>query len=161
MTIAYSFLIMAAASLGMLGIMHKVADHRRCRPEAINLFLFLGAAVVMAVTSLLRLGPEEAVAIKAVAWLTATVCGFLASVAILSFQHGVRFGKISTSWLIINLSTALPTVLSIVIYREAVNARRAVGLILAVVALLVLWLERVREEHSTRHLAGATRAGEP
>jgi drug/metabolite transporter (DMT)-like permease len=159
MAIAYVFLIMAAASLGLLGIMHKVADHRRCRPEAINLFLFMGAAVLMAAASIVRFGPEKAFAMKAAAWLTAAVCGFLASLAILSFQHGVRFGKISTSWLVINLSTALPTALSIVIYHEAVNARRAAGLTLAVVALFILWLERIREEQSAP-LPAAARTGE-
>jgi drug/metabolite transporter (DMT)-like permease len=160
MAIAYVFLIMAAASLGMLGVMHKVADHRRCRPEAINLFLFLGAAIVMAVITLWRLGPAKAFVIPSVACLTATACGFLASLAILSFQHGVRFGKISTSWLIINLSAALPTVLSIVIYREAVSVRRALGLALAVVALLILWLERTREERAAQAPAARERAPE-
>ena len=74
------------------------------------------------------MGPTKVLDIPAPGWLTAVACGFLASVAILNFQHGVRFGKISTSWLIINLSTALPTVLSILIYREAVSVRRALGL---------------------------------
>ncbi len=141
---AYVFLMLAVASLGMLGVAHKIADHRACRPEAINTFLFLGAAVAMAIVSF-GLG-HRLDHIPAVAWVTAITCGFLASLAILNFQHGIRFGKISTSWLVINLSMALPTVLSILIYHEAVSPRRAAGLALTVVALLLLWMERRRDE---------------
>ena len=146
----YLFLIMAAASLGMLGVMHKVADHRRCRPEAINLCLFFGAAVVMLAAAYWQTGATHMLRTPIAAWITATACGFLASLAILAFQQGVRFGKISTSWLVINLSTALPTVLSIAIYHEAVSFRRALGLGLAVVALMILWFERRREERAKR-----------
>jgi drug/metabolite transporter (DMT)-like permease len=59
----------------------------------------------------------------------------------------VHFGKISTSWLIMNLSTALPVILSILIYRETIKWKRALGLTLAVAALLLLWLDRTGEEH--------------
>lgn len=140
-----AFLLLAVISLGTMGVTHKVADHRGCRPEGVNFVLFLGAGVVMLGVTFWRLGPRI-LEIAPVAVLTAMTCGFLSSVAILSFQHGVRFGKISTSWLIMNLSTALPTVLSVLIYGEAVSARRALGLFLAVVALFILWLERKREE---------------
>jgi drug/metabolite transporter (DMT)-like permease len=139
----------------MIGVLHKVADHRRCRPEAINLFIFLGGAVAMSVLSLWRSGLASILDIPAAAWVTATVCGFLASLAILSFQHGVRYGKISTSWLVINLSMALPTVLSIIVYHEAITLRRAIGLLLAVATLLILWRERVREEASGQVMVAA------
>lgn len=150
--IAYAYLMMAVTALGLLGVAHKVADHRHCRPEAINFMIFLVAAAAMSGFSLVRFGPAAALAVPAAAWLTAVICGFLASFATLQFQHGIRFGKISTSWLVINLSTALPTVLSIVIYKEAVTPRRALGLLLALAALFILWLERAREE---RRSAGA------
>jgi len=123
-----------------------LADFRGCHPAAINLFLFLGAASAMWTVSLFRFGAYAMNGFPLVAAAVGAVCGLLASVAILNFQHGIRYGKISTSWLIINLSTALPTVLSILIYRERVSVRRGLGLLLAVAALLLLWLERRREE---------------
>lgn len=141
---AYAFLLMAVGSFGMLGVAHKIADHRGCRAEAINVFLFLGAAIAMALISLTSGHRFDTV--PAIASATALCCGFLASLAILNFQHGIRYGKISTSWLVINLSAALPTVLSIILYHEGVSARRAAGLGLAIVALLLLWLERRRDE---------------
>lgn len=141
------YLLLGVVSFGMLGVLHKVSDHRHCRPEGVNLILFLGAAVSMLAVSVWRTR-AKVIDVPPIAWVTAITCGFLASVAILSFQRGVRFGKISTSWLVINLSTALPTVLSIVIYRESVGIRRSLGLFLAVAALVILWLERTREERA-------------
>lgn len=142
----YGFLFLAVASLGMIGVLHKIADHRRCRPEAINLFIFLGGEVAMCALSSWRFGAARMLDIPRLVWITAATCGLLASLAILSFQRGVRYGKISTSWLVINLSMAIPTVLSIVVYREVITGRRAIGLLLAVLTLLILWWERAREE---------------
>jgi len=147
------FLLLAVVSFGLLGVMHKVADHRGCRPEGANFVLFGGAAFLILSATVFQYGWAKALDVPLAGWVVATGCGFLSSLAILNFQHGVRFGKISTSWLIINLSTALPTVLSILIYHETVSMRRALGLVLAVVALLILWLERTREEKATEGTA--------
>ena len=158
--IPYAYLIMAVAALGLLGVAHKVADHRKCRPEAINFAIFLVAAAVMFGVSLVRFGPGGALAVPPVAWATAITCGLLASFATLQFQHGIRHGKISTSWLVINLSTALPTVMSIFLYKEPVTTRRGLGLVLAMVALFILWLERAREERNAKALETIDLSGE-
>ena len=149
MNYSYLYLAMAVCSLGMLGVLHKVADHRRCGPEAINLFLFLWAGVILSSYSLLRVpGLFTQTPLKAVG--VAAFCGVLACIAILNFQRGIRYGRISTSWLVINLSTIVPTVLSILIYHEVVSPRRALSLILALVSLLLLWLDRRREERAAQ-----------
>ncbi len=155
----YAFLMLAVVAFGTLGILHKVADFRQCRAQAINLFLFLGAAIVMWGAAIATLGSGAVTRIPGLALGVALLCGLLASVAILNFQHGVRYGKISTSWLIINLSTALPTVLSIVMYREHVAPRRLAGLLLAVAALVILWLDRRREERETRNSVSRQKVG--
>ena len=95
-----------------------------------------------------RVGPAAAV-LPLPALLVAALCGTCATLAILNFQHAVRYGKISTSWLLINLSTAVPTVLSIVVYREHVSVKRAFGLGLATIALFLLWYERRQEERAS------------
>ena len=148
MNYSYLYLAMAVCCLGMLGVLHKVADHRRCGPEAINFFLFLCAGVLLASFSLWRVpGLVTQTPLKAVG--VAAVCGVLAGLAILNFQRGIRYGRISTSWLVINLSTIVPTVLSILVYKEVVSPRRALSLLLALVSLLLLWLDRKREEKAT------------
>ena len=145
MNYSYLYLAVAVCSLGMLGVLHKVADHRRCGPEAINLFLFLWAGVILTGFSLWRVpGLFTQTPLKALG--VAAICGVLAGLAILNFQRGIRYGRISTSWLVINLSTIVPTVLAILVYREVVSLRRALSLFLALVSLLLLWLDRRGEE---------------
>ena len=93
-------------------------------------------------------------------YLVAAVCGFLAAVAILAFQAGLRYGKgkIATSWVVINLSTSLPTILSIVIYKEPVSAWKIVGLILVALAVLLLWKDKQIDEAAAARLAPAAAA---
>jgi drug/metabolite transporter (DMT)-like permease len=145
--VRYLYLLMSLGSLGCLGILHKVADHRRCRPSAINLMLFLVAGMLSAIFCVYQLGPA-AIAAPKTALIGGIVCGVFASLAVLLFQHGIRFGKISTSWLIIQLSSAVPTVLSILLYHEAVGIRKACSLMLAVASLMLLWIDRRREERA-------------
>jgi EamA domain-containing membrane protein RarD len=135
----YSFLALAVLCFCGLGLLHKVADFQKCRPSAINAYLFFWACLFTAVYTL-SLGSS----LKAPAAVTgvAVFCGLCASVAILAFQMGIRFGNISTSWLIINLSTGVPTMLSIVIYREAVGLRRGIALVAIVLSLIFLWRDR-------------------
>ena len=59
---------------------------------------------------------------------------------------GVRFGKISTSWLIINLSAAIPAVGSVVLYHEPVSAKKLLVVGLAAVAVLLLWKDKQEDE---------------
>ena len=139
----YSFLALAVLCFCGLGVFHKVADFQKCRPSAINAYLFFWACLFITIYTLF-LGsslktPGEVTGV-------AIFCGLCASVAILTFQIGVRHGNISTSWLVINLSTAVPTVLSIVIYREEVGLRRAVALIAIVLSLIFLWKDKQLEQ---------------
>jgi len=151
---SYFYLALAVCSLGMLGVLHKVADHRRCGPEAINLFLFFWAAMILSGYCLWRIPGLTQTPLKAVG--VAGVCGALAGFAILYFQRGIRYGRISTSWLVINLSTIVPTILAILVYHEVVSFRRAVSLLLALLSLLLLWLDRRREESRSQAAAPAT-----
>ena len=68
--------------------------------------------------------------------------GIAAAVALWLFQKGLRLGHIVTSWLLINLSTAIPTILSIVIYHEPLSSRKVLTLALIVASLLLLWWDR-------------------
>ena len=159
---SYLYLLLAVGSLGCLGVLHKVADHQKCRPAAVNLLLFLVAAVLSSLFCVTSLG-VTAFVVPVSALIGGVVCGVLASLAVLIFQHGVRLGKISTSWLIIQLSASVPTVLSIVFYHEAVGLKKACSLVLAVLSLILLWVDRRREEreaHPVREAAMDAQAAE-
>ncbi|MCW5977920.1 MAG: hypothetical protein KIT09_07570 [Bryobacteraceae bacterium] len=133
-------------SLGGLGLLSKVADRLGCRPAPVNLFLFLWAGLLVLLVSLVYNGVAGTAAVPGTIAGVAIVFGILASVAVLAFLHAVHYGKISTSWLVINLSAALPTVLSVLLYREEVTLRRGASLLLVLVALALLWMDRRAEE---------------
>lgn len=148
MHLGHLFLAMALVALGLIGIFHKVADQYRCRPRAISVSIFFWAGLFTTVY-LLATGKAGLVTeTPGMLYLVAAVCGFLAAAAILAFQAGLRYGKgkIATSWVVINLSTSLPTILSIVIYKEPVSPWKIVGLILVVVAVLLLWKDKQIDE---------------
>lgn len=138
----YLFLILGLVSLGSLGILHKCADFIRCRPSAVNLFLFSWAALLSGAYLMVSAGLIRAVTVPTTVVIVGGICGAVSSVAILALQQALRYGQISTSWLIINLSTAIPTALSVMIYKEQLGIRQALSLLLVVVALLLLWWDR-------------------
>jgi drug/metabolite transporter (DMT)-like permease len=155
---AYLFVLLGLVSLGGLGILHKTADHHQCRPAAVNIFLFVWAGLASAGILLANVGPAQVLSVPWRVMAVAGICGGLGSVAILTLQHALRFGQISTSWLIINLSTAIPTVLSIVIYKEEVGLRRGLSFLLVLIALFLLWRDRRTIELAQRETEPADAA---
>ena len=127
-------------SFGILGVFHKLADVKDASPKAITATLYLSSLVFVAI--------EFAAAQKNTPFVGGRVpgiglaFGLFAGIALLAFQAGIRHGDITTSWLVINLSSAIPTVLSIVIYKEAVTLTKAIALLLIPIAILLLWKER-------------------
>ena len=146
------FVVVALLSLAGLGVTHKVADFRRCKPDSVNVMLFFWAAVMFWGYACFHKSLFQDFSFfppfttKAVIW--AVACGALASIAILTFQTGIRYGRISTSWLVVNLSTALPAVLSLVIYREwrqGIGWQQPVALVLVMVSVILLWRDKALE----------------
>jgi drug/metabolite transporter (DMT)-like permease len=143
MPIGYVFLFGALVGFGLLGIFHKVADHPSCRPRMVTMLLLLCGAVLTGLYTAffdakgLHL-PPKVLAIGAAG-------GMLSSLALFAFQASLRFGKISTSWLIINLCVSVPVILSIVVYRERVTAGKAVGMLLVLIAILLLWWDKKQD----------------
>ena len=83
-------------------------------------------------------------------WM-AVFFGALAVLAFWGFLYGLRFGKISTSWVFMNLSAAVPAVLSAVIYKEKIGFRKLMVLSLVVVSILLLWKDmKERTDSSAR-----------
>lgn len=65
--------------------------------------------------------------------------GVSAGIAILALQTALGFGNIATSWLAVNLSAGLPTLLSIVLYREEVRWWKVLALLLMALSMVLLW----------------------
>jgi drug/metabolite transporter (DMT)-like permease len=152
------YLYCGLLSLGFIGVFHKLGDRLKCRPSAVNLALFFWAALIIAAILLTGGLAPRLLTMPATLYAVGAICGFLASIAILSFQAGLKYGKISTSWVIVNLSLAVPTILSIVVYREHVGAVRLAAMILIIPALLLIWkdkqIDEEREQQDARKSCG-------
>lgn len=131
------------AAFATLGLLHKQADRAGCRPQQITILLFAWSALFSAGT---LLGRGQSLLMPGSVWAIALPSGACAATAILLFQIGVREGKIATSWLIINLSGAIPTLASVLIYREKVGPMKLLALVAMVAAVVLLWLERKHVE---------------
>jgi drug/metabolite transporter (DMT)-like permease len=152
---AYFFMVLGLLSLGGLGVLHKTADYHGCRPSAVNMFLFSWAGLISAAILLAKFWPKGSLSFPWRVMVVSGICGGLGSIAILTLQLALRHGNISTSWLVINLSTAIPTVLSIVIYREEVGLRRGLSFLFVLTALLLLWWDRRKTEMLNQSLQKA------
>jgi len=150
--LGYLFLFLALVSAAGLGICHKVSDLRKCKPSAINVMLFFWASLLYwgYTIGFKAIGQHESLfppfTLKAV--LVAVACGICACFGILTFQIGVRYGRISTSWLIVNLSTLVPAILSLIVYqewREQIRWQQPAALVLVIVSVFLLWRDKAVE----------------
>lgn len=140
----YLWMFLGLGSFSMLGVFAKIADVKRCRPTALYVLLF-GWACALAWFAALASRQAVVGAPASVAWV-ALPFGLAGATAGVAFQTGLRYGKIATSWLIINLSAAIPTLGSIFIYKEPVRPLKLIALCLIVASVLLLWRDKVEDE---------------
>ena len=141
MTTSYLFMAIGLLSFAAMGVIHKLGDRCGARPLPIALYALVTAGLLSAV----RVWWTHSLSTNSLPpriLLVALPFGASAGIALWFFQRGLRHGSIATSWLLINLSAGVPTVLSIVFYREPVGWKKALVLVLVVVSLLLLWWDR-------------------
>jgi drug/metabolite transporter (DMT)-like permease len=149
----YSFASVALLSFACLGILSKLAERRGCAPLATTTVVFASSSLFMTVQVALVqrstfVPPGRVLAI-------ALAFGIASVLASWFFLRAIQFGKITTSWVVINLSAALPTIASTVLYSEPMGLRKIAVLVLAGAAILLLWKDMQAE---TREQAGAEAA---
>jgi drug/metabolite transporter (DMT)-like permease len=139
----YLFALLAMLSIGLLGVLSKLADVYGCRPLNTSIVLFGSSAVLMSAVAVggqgQNLVPPPAV------WGTALVFGTVAILAFWVFLYGLQFGKITSSWIFMNMSAIVPATLSVVLYHERVSAAKEAVLLLVVVSILLLWYDKQQE----------------
>ncbi len=144
-------MLLGLLSFSLLGVLHKLADVKRCRPSAVNALLY--AWSLCFVLAIVTLGRTTGPAVPSRVVAIALPFGICASVAILAFQAGIKHGNIATSWLAINLSAGIPTVASVLIYEEPVLPGKAVALCLIPVSMFLLWKDKKDDEKRREVLA--------
>ncbi len=133
----YLFAFLAMLSFGMLGILSKVSDRHNCSPLATTVSLFAASTAMMGGAVLLWKKADFAAPGLVVG--VALAFGVITVLSSWVFLYGIRFGKITTSWVIINLSAAVPAVASTLIYGEKVSSKKLLLLLLVAGSILLLW----------------------
>ena len=141
----YWFVLVGLLSFAAMGVIHKLGDRYTC--SALNISLYTMAT--SCVLSLIYTAVSQPASLSS--WnsrvpLIALPFGASAAAALWLFQRGLRYGRIATSWLLINLSAAIPTGLSVAVYHEPLSLRKAGVLLLIVVSLLLLWWDRKQDQ---------------
>ena len=140
----FLYMILSLTCFGSIGILVKFADLRGCRPSAVYTLAY--AWCVLFGIGFVVWFRGGAFHVPAAVYEIAVPFGIMNAIGGIVFMAGVRFGKISTSWLIINLSAAIPAIGSVVLYHEPVNAKKVAVLGLAAVAVLLLWKDKQEDE---------------
>ena len=140
MSVGYLLLLAALLGFSTLGIFHKVADHPECRAKNIAVLLLFWAGVLT--TTYTFFFAPKGLHFPREVLLIGALGGVFSSLALFAFQAGLKFGKISTSWLVINLSMSVPILLSIFSFGEKLNATKAVGITLVIAAIILLWRDK-------------------
>jgi hypothetical protein len=135
MHLGHLYILLSLVSYSSLGILHKVAEIKNCRALAISL-LMCGWSLIFLLMTEMVLGKSLQTPAQIVS--LALPFGICAGLAILALQTALSFGDISTSWLAINLSAGIPTVLSIGLYREPVNGWKILALLTMAVSAPVM-----------------------
>jgi drug/metabolite transporter (DMT)-like permease len=137
MHIGYLYVLFSLLSYSSLGILHKVAEVQKCRPLPVSMLMSAWSLVFLITTGVTLTGSSFATPASVVA--LAVPFGVCAGVAILALQTALGLGNISTSWLAVNLSAGLPTLLSIVLYKEEVRWWKVLALMLMTLSMVLLW----------------------
>ena len=152
MPVGYWFMIVALFSFAAMGIIHKVGDRYACNPLHIALFT-MATSCVLSTAYVLAAQRATLASWRTAVPLIALPFGVCAAAALWLFQRGLRYGRIATSWLLINLSSAIPTVLSVIVYREPLSRWKVSVLVLIAASLLLLWWDRKQERSRGKRTA--------
>ena len=138
------YILLSLLSYSSLGILHKVAEVKNCRALPISILMCAWCLILLVAVALSSgrglYSPFSVVSL-------ALPFGICAGAAILALQTALSLGNISTSWLAINLSAGIPTILSIALYKEPVNWWKILALMTMATSMVLLWKDsRVSKE---------------
>jgi drug/metabolite transporter (DMT)-like permease len=149
------FCFLGTLSFGLLGCASKFAERKNCKASVLVLLLFGWATLVMLVWSA---GLPSPFSLPLRAAAVAAVCGICAAVAYYAFQFSIGFGKVSVAWLMMNISSAIPAVVSVFVYREKLTPLKILALGLVLISLYLIFRGRRAETQSGQSVLGEMQA---
>jgi drug/metabolite transporter (DMT)-like permease len=133
---------LGALCFGLMGCASKFAERRNCQASVLVVLLFTWATLVMLLRSA---GLHSMFSLPHRAIAVAVVCGICAAGAYYAFQSSIGMGKLSVAWLMMNISSAIPAVVSIFEYGESISRLKILALALVLVSLLLIFRGRQME----------------
>ena len=141
---------LGSVSFGMLGLISKIAERKKCNVSALVFSLMGWSTVVMLARSVSSQSGFQ-IPFKAVA--VAIGFGIVGSVAYFAFQKSIEIGKLAVGWLMMGLSTGVPAIVSIWLYKEKLTGLKVAAFALALVAMLLLFWGRMIENQRESKLS--------
>jgi drug/metabolite transporter (DMT)-like permease len=130
------YILLSLLSFSSLGILHKVAEVRGCRAWSISILMCAWSLIFLV---LIGFSSSRDLHIPLHIATLALPLGVSAGLAILALQTALSLGNIATSWLAVNLSAGIPTILSILLYSEPVTWLKILALVAMAVSMILLW----------------------
>ena len=129
-------------SFGLLGCASKGAERQHCRPSALLLMIYVWATLVMLIRSAGVPSPFS-LPLKAVA--VSIACGICSALAYYAFQFSIGFGKVAVGWLMMNISSAIPAIVSLYVYGEKLTRLKVLAFGLVLISLYFIFQGRRAE----------------
>lgn len=144
------FCVLSAIAFGLLGCASKAAEQRNCAASALVVSLFGWATLAMiSRTATLVSGFNAPFKVVPVA----VGFGICAAVAYFAFQVSIKIGKVTVGWLMMNLSAAVPTAVSIWVYAEKLTLIKAVAFSLGLASVLLLFWGQILDQREAQKLS--------
>jgi len=129
-------------SFGLLGCASKAAERRNCQPSPLLLMVYVWATLVMLIRSA---GLSSPLSLPFKAYAVAVACGICSALAYYAFQLSIGFGQVAVGWLMMNVSSAVPAIVSIFVYGEKLTPLKILALSMVLVSLYFIFLGRRSE----------------
>lgn len=142
MNTGIAFCLLGTLSFGLLGCASKGAERRNCQTAAFIVMVYVWATIVMLIRTAGIPSPLS-LPLKGVA--VAIACGACSAIAFYAFQFSIGFGKVAVGWLMMNVSAAIPAIVSLFVYDEKLTRLKIFAFVLAAVSLYFIFRGRRAE----------------
>jgi Predicted membrane protein (DUF2254) len=115
--------VLGTLSFGLLTCVAKVAQRKKCNSSALVVWLFGWATLAMFGRSLTMSHPAH---VTTSVTAIAIVFGICAAVGYLAVQVSIAVGRVTVGWLMMNLSSGIPALVSIWLYAEKLTLLKSI-----------------------------------
>jgi drug/metabolite transporter (DMT)-like permease len=126
--------VVATASLGLANFLLKVGLQHGAVPETL---VSMQAWVFSSLATLMAFWPERRLAVSGNTWRYSTPAAAVLVTAFVLLAHGLKTGPASVLVPIAQMSFVFTALLGATLFREPLNARKIVGLVIAAAALVL------------------------